>query len=418
MSDLPNPTLLKMRRLATGLLVVMACLYVLARTLEGSGAFWPWLRAFSEAAMVGALADWFAVTALFRHPLGLPIPHTAVVRREKERIGAAVASFLRKSFLTPKEVNRHWLEWRPVERIATLLSDPRHVEDRLRWFLARAPKFLGPSGRATLSRLLGSGIRHGVGTVPMARLVTILLRGFLKSPGRRGLIAPIIGRLGKSVADNREWVMDEASKSTTPKRLKVMDFLSKAAASAVSGKAVEKFTAEMEAASRDENHPLYEKIEDALRETAGELEAGKIEKWEIIKSRVIDDPELVETVEEVADQALRLILESAGTFGESGSLTKWSEVLSNAAIGLSEDKERLDEIEKRAGEFASDFFGQYGANVEKLINRTVDRWEADELIERIENQVGADLQFIRVNGTLIGGLVGLLLHGVGLLIWH
>ena len=133
---------------------------------------------------------------------------------------------------------------------------------------------------------------------------------------------------------------------------------------------------------------------------------------------MIDDPELVETVEEVADQALRLILESAGTFGESGSLTKWSEVLSNAAIGLSEDKERLDEIEKRAGEFASDFFGQYGANVEKLINRTVDRWEADELIERIENQVGADLQFIRVNGTLIGGLVGLLLHGIGLLIWH
>lgn len=406
-----------MRRLATGLLVVMACLYVLARSLEDSAAFWPWLRAFSEAAMVGALADWFAVTALFRHPLGLPIPHTAIVRKEKERIGAAVASFVRKSFLTPEEVKRQWMEWQPVQRIAIHFADPEQVENRLRWILLRVPKLLESSDRVTLSRLLGSGIRHGASTVPMTRLVTILLRGFLKSPGRRGLIAPIIGRLGKSVSDNREWVMDEASKSTSPKKLKVVDFLSKAAASAVSGKAVEKFAIQMEAASRDENHPLYDKIEDALRETAAELEAGKIEKWEVIKTRVIDDPELVETVEEVAGQALRLILESVGTLEESGALTKWSEVIANASENLRDDEERLQEIENRAGQVASGFFGRYGANAEKLINRTVDRWEADELISRIENQVGADLQFIRVNGTLIGGLVGLLLHGIGLLIW-
>ena len=417
-SELPNPTLRKMKRLATGLLAVMAFLYVLARSFEDSGVFWPWLRAFSEAAMVGALADWFAVTALFRHPLGLPIPHTAIVRKEKERIGAAVASFVRKSFLTPEEVNRQWMEWRPVKRMVEYLSDVRNVEDRLRWGLARLPRILEASDRSSFSRLVGSGIRHGASTVPMTRLVTILLKGFLKSPGRRGLMAPIIGRLGKSVSDNREWVMDEASKSTSPKKLKVIDFLSKAAASAVSGKAVEKFSAEMEAASRDEEHPLYDKIEAALLETASELEAGKVDQWEAIKTRVIDDPELVETVEEVADQALRLILESAGTMEKSGALSKWSEVLSNATKGLSDDEKRLGDMETRAAELASDFFGRYGSNAESLINRTVDSWEADELIARIENQVGADLQFIRVNGTLIGGLVGLLLHGIGLFIWH
>lgn len=418
MNELANPTLVKMRRLATGLLIVMVCLYVVARTLEDSGALWPWLRAFSEAAMVGALADWFAVTALFRHPLGLPIPHTAIVRKEKERIGAAVASFVRKSFLTPEEVTRQWLEWRPVQRTLSHFAVAGNVEAKLRWVLTRLPDFLGAADRSVLSRLFASGLRQGAGAVPMTRLVTILLNGFLKSPGRRGLIAPLIGRVGKSVAENRKWVMDEASKSTTPRKIKVFDFLSKAAASAVSGKAVEKFAEELKAASGDESHPLYDKIEDALRETASELETGEVEKWEVLKSRVMDDPEFVETLEEVAGQALRLLVESAESLEASGALIKWSEFLAKTAVAVGEDDERLRNLESRAGEMAAGFFGRYGANAETLINRTVNSWEADELIARIENQVGADLQFIRVNGTLIGGLVGLLLHGVGLLIWH
>ena len=406
-----------MRRLATGLLVVMACLYVLARSLEGNGSFWPWLGAFSEAAVVGALADWFAVTALFRHPLGLPIPHTAIVRKEKERIGAAVASFVRKSFLTPEEVARQWQSWRPLKKATQYLSNPAGSENAVRWALARVPRLVGSSDRKTLARLGASGIRHGAATIPMGRMVTILLQGFLKSPGRRGLISPILGRLAHSVAANREWVMDEASKSTKPKKLKIFDLLSKTAASVVSGKAVVKFATELEAASQNENHPLYEKIEDALRETAGELEGSGGQEWEVLKARIIDDPDTLQTLAEVVDRALTLMVESAGNLAADGTLEKWSQVLSDAAARLGEDEERLVGIEERAGELVARFVGRYGSNVERLINRTVASWEANELISRIENQVGADLQFIRVNGTLIGGLVGLLLHGVGLLVW-
>lgn len=417
MTDLPDPSLCKMRRLATGLLVFMAVLYVLARSLEGSGAFWPWLKAFSEAAMVGALADWFAVTALFRHPLGLPIPHTAIVKKEKARIGAAVASFVRKSFLMPEEVTRQWMEWKPARQIAKHLSSRENATIRLQWLVTRLPGLVKKSDRKNLARLGASGIRHGIGTVPMARMVTILLKGFLRSPGRRDLIAPIIGRIGKSVSDNRDWVMEEAGKATTPKKLKVVDLLSKAAASAVSGKAVEKFATQMAAASADPQHPLYDKIEEALRETANELEAGGVDRWEVIKARVINDPETIKTVEEVVDQGLRLLLESAESLHENGTIDRWSEVLSEAATRLLNDEKRMAEIEDRAAEMASRFFGRYGDSAEKLVNRTVDSWEANELIARIENQVGADLQFIRVNGTLIGGLVGLLLHGAGLLVW-
>mgnify|MGYP000371473327 CR=1 FL=1 len=417
MTDSPDPSLSKMRRLATGLLVVMAILFVLARSMEGTGAFWPWLKAFAEAAMVGAMADWFAVTALFRHPLGLPIPHTAIVKKEKARIGAAVASFVRKSFLTPDEVTRQWMEWKPMRRIAKHLSCPENATRRLKWMVSRLPDLLKKSDRENLARLGASGIRHGVGTVPMARILTILLKGFLKSPGRRDLISPIIGRIGKSVSDNRDWVMEEAGKATKPKKIKVVDFLSKAAASAVSGKAVEKFASQMAAASADPEHPIYDKIEEALRETAIELESGGVERWEAIKARVIVDPETVKTVQEVVDQGLRLFLESVEAFDENGTIERWSEVIAGAATRLVSDESRMEDLEDRAAKMAARFFGRYGDSAEKLVNRTVDSWEADELIARIENQVGADLQFIRVNGTLIGGFVGLLLHGVGLLVW-
>ncbi|YCM43339.1 DUF445 domain-containing protein [Verrucomicrobiaceae bacterium 227] len=413
----PNPQLTKMRRIATGLLVMMIVLYVLARSLEGQGAFWPWLRAFSEAATVGALADWFAVTALFRHPLGIPIPHTAIVRNEKDRIGRAVAGFVRKSFLTPEEVARQWARWSPFSRLVTKLAQPAESERALRWTLDRFPALLGKGDRETMANLGAAGLRRAVRNIPMARLVTIFLQGFLKSPGRRSLIAPILGRLGKSVADNRDWVMDEASKSTSPRRIKLFNALSKAAASAVSGKAVEKFSAELTTASRDETHGLYDKIEEALAETAHELDGGSGEQWEALKSRILDDPETQETLEEVMQKASAILVESAESLRDGDAITDWSRILSNAAARLAENGDQLARWEARTGELTSRFFLRHGPGFEKIISQTVESWEAEELIDRLESQVGSDLQFIRINGTLIGGLVGLLLYGVGLLIW-
>lgn len=407
----------RMRWMATGLLILMACLYTVARSLEGGAVVWPWVRAFAEAAMVGALADWFAVTALFRHPLGLPIPHTAIVRKEKERIAVVVGSFVRRSFLMPEEVKRQWLEWRPVALVVGQFADPARARSRLRWGLERLPHFLKERDRTALAGLLSNGLQRGIGVVPVGKVVTILLRGFLKSPGRRSLIAPLLGKVGRSVAANRAWVMDEAARGVRRRRLKVVDFLSRAAAVAVSGKAVEKFAVEMEAASEDVEHPLYEKIEEALAETATELEAGAIEPWEILKGRVVNDPETLATIREVIEQALELLLESAGALQRDGTLEKWAEALATGASRLQKDRDRLERLEERAGKLAARFFERFGGKVEELISDTVTRWESEELIERIESQVGADLQFIRINGTLIGGLVGLLLHGAGLLIW-
>ena len=413
-----DPTFQKMRRLATALLMVMVVLYVLARSFEGDASFWPWVKAFAEAAMVGALADWFAVTALFRHPLGLPIPHTAIVRKEQKRIGNAVASFVRQSFFTPEEVMKQWQSWRPVQSMVTRFSSPDHVESALKFTLARLPEWISETDRKALARAGASGIRYSASSIPMARVVTALLKGFLKSSDRRRVLAPLMARLARTVEENREWVMGEASKSTKPQESKFLDAFQKMAATAVTGKAVEKFAAELKAASENLDHALYAKVEEVLGETATELENGDTSAWEALKTRLLADPETQNMIEGIIDEALALFLERSTTLEEDGTLRRWSEKIARSAERLGIDHERLARFDQRGSELVASVANRFGPQFETTINRTVESWEADELVEKIENQVGADLQFIRINGTLIGGLVGVLLHGLGLLIWH
>lgn len=407
----------RMRTLATGLLVLMVFAYALSRSLEGGTPGWAWVRAFAEAAMVGALADWFAVTALFRHPLGLPIPHTAIVRKEKQRIGELVGKFVAGSFLTQEEVSRQWQNWRPVERGASWLSQEAHAESAVRRVASWFPAFFARADGLELSRLGAEKVRAGLQKLPVGRLVSVLLQGFLRSPSRRQVLAPMLGKLSETVAQNRDWVMDEARKGAPMRGAKILGAVTEVAAMMMSGKAIEKLSAELSAASRDEEHQLYGKIEEALGQTLAELESGEGGEWEAFKERVLADPETQAMLEEVITGVGRYILTEAQTLESGEGEDNWSQLIAQAAQRLTSDPEQLAHFETSVESAVANFFGRYGEGVEAIIARTVESWEADDLIERLENQVGPDLQFIRINGTLIGGCVGLALHGVGLLIW-
>lgn len=407
----------RMRMLATGLLVVMMVTYGISRSLEETMTSWAWVRAFSEAAMVGALADWFAVTALFRHPLGLPIPHTAIVREEKERIGELVGQFVRGSFLTKDEVSRQWKDWRPVERLAGWLSKKENAERTVQRVAGTLPALMAKADGMELSRMGAEKLRDGLQGLPVGRLVSVLLQGFLRSPSRRQVLAPVLGRLSLTVAQNRDWVMDEARKGAPMRGAKILGAVTEVAAMMMSGKAIEKLSAELESASKDEEHPLFDKIEEALGQTLQELEDGGGGEWEAFKERVLADPETQAVLEEVIRGVGRYALTEARTLEDGGDGGRWSEVIAGVALRLTENPEKLQSVESTIENAVAGFFDRYGEGIEKVISRTVDSWEADDLIERLENQVGPDLQFIRINGTLIGGCVGLLLHGVGILIW-
>ncbi|MGJ8726327.1 MAG: DUF445 domain-containing protein [Roseibacillus sp.] len=407
----------RMRLLATGLLVLMVITYGVSRSLEETMSAWAWVRAFSEAAMVGALADWFAVTALFRHPLGLPIPHTAIVKKEKKRIGNLVGQFVRGSFFTREEVSRQWKDWKPVERLAGWLREEENAEKSVQRVAGALPSLMAKTDGMELSRLGGEKVREGLQQLPVGRLVSVLLKGFLRSPSRREVLAPVLGRLSLTVSENRDWVMDEARKGAPMRGAKILGAVTEVAAMMMSGKAVEKLSTELEAASKDEEHPLFTKIEEALGQTLQELEDGEGGEWEAFKERVLSDPETQAVLEEVIRGVGRYVLAEAESLESGGDGGRWSEMISGVAQRLVEDPEKLANLEATVENGVSGFFERYGEGIEQIISRTVDSWEADDLIERLETQVGPDLQFIRINGTLIGGCVGLLLHGVGILIW-
>ena len=198
---------------------------------------------------------------------------------------------------------------------------------------------------------------------------------------------------------------------------KILGAVTEVAAMMMSGKAVEKLAVELEAASEDEEHPLFDKIEEALGQTLEELEEKGGGEWEAFKERVLADPETQEVLEEVIRSVGRYVLAEAENLQSGGRGDKWSEMIGGVTQRILEEPEKLEHLESTVEKGVAGFFERYGSGIEEVISHTVDSWEADDLITRLENQVGPDLQFIRINGTLIGGCVGLILHGVGLLIW-
>lgn len=401
-----------MRTLATSLLIVMAGIFVLARSLEEGAGFWSYVRAFAEAAMVGGLADWFAVTALFRHPLGLKIPHTAIVRTEQARIGTAVARFVRGSFLSRAEVARQWSEWQPMDKLLIYLSRPEKTRQILKWVISQGPKLFRGKANENVSELFSTTIRRGLSALPVTKLIEIAVQGFLKSPSHREVIAPILSKVATAVEKNREWVSEEAQRSSSY-RNELVNRFAKTFTGVVSTKAVDKLVEQLRNASADQAHPIYDKIEQSIEETVADIGNTDPASWREIKETILKDPQTKQVLEEVFKNARKVLTESAERIDQDGTLDDW-------AVALSEALDRLQgnpSLEKRANELALRAVDRLGPGIETLIARTVASWEADELVNRLETQVGADLQFIRINGTLIGGMVGLVLHGLGHLIW-
>jgi len=405
-----------MRRWATGLLLLMVVSYACSRTFEPEIPGLAWVRAFSEAAMVGALADWFAVTALFRHPLGLPIPHTAIVRREKARVGRMIGRFLRKSFLSPEVVREQWREHRPLHRLVGLAAREENERALAQRVEKIAPSFIATVGESGLAGSASEVIEEGLGKMPVGKAIRRGLQAFLRNERRRELIAPILGRLAQIVESQSGFFVSEAEKEAPFQETRILGALTRGVTRAFSGRAVEKAGVRLAEASRDLTHPLYDRIEDSLREAIDDLgrSSKTLREWEGFKERVLSDPETRVGIESFLRKLGDLLSQELLAGEESPRIVR---MVRETAIGLEGNAELLEQWEGRLGEVVERILQKHGDKVEALVSGMVDRWDADALIDTLETHVGPDLQFIRINGTLIGGCVGLLLHGVGLLIW-
>lgn len=399
-----------MRIVATGLLVAMAALYVLARSLERGDNVWGFVRAFAEAAMVGGLADWFAVTALFRHPLGLPIPHTAIIPRNKDRIGDSLATFLRDNFLTASVVARRMRRIDVAGAAGRMLASPPR-EGRLR---EGASRLVADILESLDDERLGGMVRGAVAGRLRALDIAPLLGQALEAAIDQDRHVPILDgivRWARNILDANEHLIRAMVHGRAGSILRWTGLDEKLAGAIVDGLA--KLLTEM---SEDPGHPLRAKAEEGLAMLARDLQHDpemrvRVARW---KDEIIDNPAVADWIEGLWRNARAGLLSAARDPG-AAIAGRLGEALRQLGTTLQEDanlRRALNQFARRAtvGAVAS-----YGDGVVKLVSETIRSWDAETVTGRLEAAVGRDLQYIRINGTVVGGLVGLAIHAIDLL---
>ncbi|MBF6099945.1 DUF445 family protein [Nocardia cyriacigeorgica] len=399
----------KMKSLATGLLAVATAIYLGCRWLESRGGGGDWVgyvRAASEAGMVGALADWFAVTALFRHPLGLPIPHTAIIKRKKDQLGASLGSFVGTNFLSPEvvtaKVNSAQVSW----RVGRWMADPANA--------ARVAQESSTILRAVVGVLRDEDVEQVIDNTIVKRIA-------------EPQWGPPIGRvLAELLADNRQlplldllaerahqWALGSQE---TIDRVVLRDapqwapkFVNIMLSEKIYREVVE-FTWKVRSTP---DHEVRLAANRFLEQFADDLQHDEamIAKAERIKSQIMGREEITGMAEATWRAAKRLIVESA----DDPNSTLRRKVAENVqALGeqLRDDEITRGKVDGWIERGARYLAANYADEIATIVSDTVARWDAEEASKKIELQVGRDLQFIRINGTVVGSLAGLAIYTV------
>jgi uncharacterized membrane-anchored protein YjiN (DUF445 family) len=395
----------RMKLRATGLLILMGLVFVVTRMFEPQHPWLGYLRATAEASMVGGIADWFAITALFRHPLNIPIPHTAIIPNRKDRIGRSLGNFVQNNFLSPEVLTAKLKAAQLTRRAAEWLSQMEHAR--------------------LAAQQVGSVVR-GAGNVVRDEDVHALLDRTVVEPLRQMPIAPVLAKglalltiddrhqqlldrvihgLTRLVAENEELIREKIREESPWWVPKVVD-------DRIHQKVLGGIERTLFEVGEDSDHPLRHQFDELLADWMVQLQESPevIARAEAIKQQVLD-PETSGRLAASLWQELKQILgrQNGTTDGAPGPVARGLSALGAAAL---EDEALLEKIDGWVIGAVLRVVEQHRGEVGGLIAQTVSSWDPQETSRRIELLVGRDLQFIRINWTLVGGLVGLVIYTV------
>jgi uncharacterized membrane-anchored protein YjiN (DUF445 family) len=399
----------QMKRRATALLVVAAIVFVVALMLERRSAspfWWGALRYTAEAAVVGGLADWFAVTALFRHPLGIPIPHTAIVATRKDRVGRSLGGFVQRHFLAREVIETRLRSFGAAERLAEWLADPAHARTIARQAAAGLAQGARLVPEADAERMIGDTIARHVGKIPVAPALGRLLDSLIAHDRHQRLLSEAL-RLGTRALDENRLAIRERIGEETPWWLPgSVD--EKIARKVLAG--IERAAVEIE---RDPAHPVRVRFDTALRDFVARLDtspetAQQVEAWKNEVLTTEGAKRLSATLWQNGVAALERVADTSG--GDSEGLVAMEQAIVALATRVRDDAVLLAQIEAGIVDVVTAMVDRHQAEVGDLIASTVASWDARETSRRVELAIGRDLQYIRINGTLVGGLAGLVLY--------
>jgi uncharacterized membrane-anchored protein YjiN (DUF445 family) len=397
----------RMRAVAVSLLLLAAIVYL--ATLDGDGS-WGFVNAAAEAAMVGALADWFAVTALFRHPLGLPIPHTALIPERKDALGRSLQDFVTEHFLTEEVVRGHLASAQLSRRVGSWLSEPSH-----------AGRVVSEGSRALRAGLIGVRDEEVLDFVEQALLPRLVEEPV--SPIAGDLLGSIVaagshhGLVDLALVEAHDWL--EANPETVARVVG-----SRApwwSPRWLDERVIHRIHLEVLAWLADVRdhsaHPARRALDELLTQLAVDLQQdpGTMARAEALKERLLRHPDIGRTVVAVWDAVRHALL--AAIDDPSGQLRRRvARAVQDFGARLAKDEDLQERIDGHVGDSVGFLVRTYGSEIGGIISDTIDRWDGREAAERIELHVGRDLQFIRINGTIVGGLAGLAIHAVTVLL--
>jgi len=407
--EIKRVRLMRMKRVASLMLVGVAVLFVVTKFYE---ARFPWLgyiRAFSEAAMIGGIADWFAVTALFRHPLGIPIPHTAIVPARKDRIGTALGNFVQRNFLTREVVVSKLQVMKLGERAATWLAEPEHsrtlAQQVARGLVGATAVLKDEDVQAVVDRSIVSRMRTMQVAPLIARVFELMTAG-----GRHQTLLDDALRLAARFLEENEEMIRARVKAESPW------WVPGAVENRLGDKIVGGVEKTLVAVAADPEHPLRVRYDEAVDRFVISLRSNPevIAKAEQLKLELLSHPSVGEFSSSVwtdVKERLTGYAEKLATDAESepDQIERWLTGLGQKVL---EDPELAAKVNGWVVEIVTYAVEQAREEVAKLIAGTVAAWDANATSRKIELQIGRDLQFIRINGTIVGGLVGVLLYVV------
>ncbi|WP_288462309.1 DUF445 domain-containing protein [uncultured Chryseobacterium sp.] len=398
----------KYKAFATGLFVLMAVLFIATTLLQKTiDSHWiGYVRAFSEAAMVGALADWFAVTALFRHPLGLPIPHTNLIENSKQKLGDNLGNFVVTNFLSPENIRPYIQKLKISNFVGEWLGKEKNQDVLLKNLSDIVLDILNKLDDSEVSRFISNKVSEMTDTIKLNAILGNGINYLLDKNDHQRIITNLSSQIKNYIAENDEMIKDRVKKGSYTFIPAFVD--NKIADKITTG--LSDFFKEIE---QDPNHEIRNLITQKIYDFSNELKQDP--KWEEefknIKNDLLKNDKLNEYSNDIWISIKNTLTKELQD--DESSLKKYlSKNLNEFSQNLKNDENFQKKIDDWVRVTAYKYILKNTHQFGNLISSTVGNWQGKELSEKLELEVGKDLQFIRVNGTIVGGLVGLIIYTI------
>lgn len=391
---------------AVGLLVSAALVFAGTFLFADGTAAVGYVRAGAEAAMVGGIADWFAVTALFRHPLGIPIPHTALIPRGKDAIGRGLGEFVQRNFMNPDALVERVRNANVAHRIGEWLADPGNARTASRQAAGVIAAFAETVNENDIRESVREMIAGRIDAVDAAPLLGTILEKAVAGGHHAAVVTAGLRAVGTAITENREVI-----------RARIHDEAPRWMPGYVNDLVFEKIYVSLQEfvadIARTPDHEVRSLLDEKVVAWVDQLKASPelAERANEMKGRLLEHPEFKAWTDGIWTSVRDHVI-AAAEQPESDLRRRLEQLSLSTGQRLLNDDEVGRNVDAWIGNLARHLAERSGPEVASMISSTVERWDADETSQRLELQVGRDLQFIRINGTVVGGMVGLLLHAL------